>query len=140
MHYKVVYFSRTGNSKRVAIKIANKLSCEAVEISDNMNWKGVFGFIKGGYYASRNKDVVINMKGIIDETDEILLVTPLWAGGPAPAIRTFLKKRNLSEINLVVTSISSHMKNLSGFKSITDIIRNKKNEDLVIDELCTKLK
>jgi len=57
MNYKVVYFTRTGNSKRVAEKIANKLSCETIQITDNINWKGILGFLKGGYYSSKNRNV-----------------------------------------------------------------------------------
>ena len=139
MNYKVVYFTRTGTSKKVAEKIANKLSCKVIEITDNMNWKGIFGFIKGGYYSSRNKAVDVNINGNIDNTDEFILVSPLWAGGLAPASRGFLKKIPADKIHLVVTSNGSNLKNRSGFKSISDIVRSKKNEDIIINGLVGNL-
>lgn len=139
MNYKVVYFTRTGTSKAVAEKIANKLSCESVQITDNINWKGILGFLKGGYYSTKNKNVDIKIPENIGDADELIVVTPLWAGGAAPAIRTFLKTISLDKIHLVVTSNGSSIKNRSGFKSVSDIIKSKNNEDVIINSLVTSL-
>ncbi|MGH4051157.1 MAG: flavodoxin family protein [Clostridium sp.] len=139
MKYKVVYFTRSGNSKRVAEKIAIKLSCELIEITDNMNWKGILGFIKGGYYASRNKVVDIKVNGDLTNTDELIVVSPMWAGTVAPSINTFFKTTTLTKVHLVVTSGGSALKSRSGFKSVSDIIKNKKNEDAIINDLVNRL-
>ena len=139
MNYKVVYFTRTGTSKRVAEKIANKLSYEAIQITDNKNWKGILGFIRGGYYASKNKNVDIKINGNLDGADEIIVVTPLWAGGVSPAIKTFLRTTSLNKIHLVVTSKGSNIKNPSGFKSVSDIVKSKNNEDVIISNLIDSL-
>ncbi|MBC7960795.1 MAG: flavodoxin family protein, partial [Vallitaleaceae bacterium] len=42
---KVVYFSRTGNSKRVAEKIAQKIGSHVSVLTDDKNWKGLLGYI-----------------------------------------------------------------------------------------------
>ncbi len=139
MNYKVVYFTRTGTSKRVAEKIANKLSCGAIQITDNMNWKGIFGFLKGGMYASKNKNVDIKINGNLDGADEFIVVTPLWAGGVVPAIKTFLKTISLGKIHLVVTSKGSNIKDPSGFKSVSSIVKSKKNEEDIINNLVNNL-
>ena len=132
MNYKVVYFTRTGNSKRVAEKIASKLSCEALQITDNMNWKGGFGYLKGGYYASLNRDVDINIPENLDSADELIVVTSIWAGGIAPDIKAFLKNTTLNKVHLVVTSLGSILKDRAGFKSVCDIVKNKNDEDVII--------
>lgn len=137
--YKVVYFTRTGTSKRVAEKISNKLSCEAIQITDGMNWKGILGFLKGGYYASRNKSVHIKINGNLDSGDELIVVTPLWAGRVVPSINTFLKTNSLQNIHLVVTSNGSNIKNSSGFKSVSSIVKSKNNEDVTINNLVNNL-
>jgi len=137
--YKVVYFSRTGTSKNVAKKIASKLSCDVIQITDNMNWNGILGFIKGGYYSSKNKGVDIKINGNLDNSDELIVVTPLWAGRVAPAIRVFLKNMKLDKINLVVNSNGSTIKNSSGFKSVSDIVKSKNNEDDLINNLVNNL-
>ncbi len=135
MSYKVVYFTRTGTSRRVAEKLANKLSCDTVEITDNMNWNGFFGFMKGGYYSSLNKPVDIKLSEKLQVGDEVILVTPLWAGGLAPAAREFLKTSSMEKLHLVVTSNGSKLKEPSSYKSVSNVVRNDNNEDQVIDEL-----
>ena len=139
MNYNVVYFTRTGKSKRGSQKISNKLSCEAIQITDNMNWKGILGFIKGGYYASKNKNVDIKINGNLDGADEIIVVTPLWAGGVSPAIKTFLRTTSSNKIHLVVTSRGSNIKDPSGFKSVSEIVKSKNNEDIIITNLVNSL-
>jgi len=139
MNYKVVYFTRTGTSKRVAEKIAAKFSLNAIQITDNVNWKGIFGFLKAGYYASTNKKVDIKIHDNIDDADEIIVVTPLWAGRITPAINTFLKTKNLEKIHLIVTSDGSKIKNRSGFKSVSDIVKNESNEEVIINNFANSL-
>lgn len=139
MNYKVVYFTRTGNSRRVAEKIAKALSTEAIEITDNMNWQGVFGFIKGGFYASKNREVVIQVPENINGAEELIVVTPLWANKVTPAIHTFLKAQSLEKIHLVVTSGGSVLVDRSGYKSISDIVKRNNNEEEVISNLINSL-
>jgi hypothetical protein len=140
LKYAVVYFTRTNYSKRIAEKIANKLSCEAIQITDNKNWKGFLGFIKAGYYSSTNKPVEIEILGNIKAADETIVVAPLWAGGLAPAARAFLKTISLDKVHLVVTSNGSNLKDRSGYQSVSDIAKNNQDEDRVIDALVSSLK
>lgn len=139
MNYKVVYFTRTGTNKRLAEKISKKLNCEVVEVTDNMNWQGLFGFIKGGYYASKNKPVEITIHGNFEDADELVVISPLWAGGVSPAIRTFLKGRDLSKIHLVVSSNGSKTKLRESYHTVTDVVRSQKNEDELIEEFAINL-
>ena len=139
MNYVVVYFTRTNSSKRVAEKISDKLSCKVIQITDNMNWKGIFGFIKAGYYSSINKHVDIEVLGKLDAADEYIVVAPIWAGGLAPAIRTFFTTLPKERVHLVVTSDGSHLKKRKGYKSISDITKNEGNEDQAIDTLVENL-
>jgi flavodoxin len=139
MKYSVVFFTRTNTSKRVAEKISNKLSCELIQITDNINWKGILGFFKAGYYSSIDKHVDIQVHGNLDAADEYIVIAPLWAGGLAPASRTFLKTIPIDKVHLVVTSIGNHVKDRSGYKSVHDITKITGNEDLVIDDLVNSL-
>lgn len=139
MNYKVVYFTRTGNSRRVAEKIAKAISTEAIEITDNMNWQGVLGFIKGGFYALKKRDVDIRIPKNLDDADELIVVTPLWVNKVAPAIHTLLKNKSLEKIHLVVTSGGSALTDRSGYKSVSDIVKCKNNEEDVISKLLNRL-
>ncbi len=139
MKYEVFYFTRTGVSKRVAEKIGELLLCEPIEITDDMDWSGASGFLKGGYYASRKKSVQIKLSKPSEGKDILVVVTPLWAGKIAPAIDAFLKKQDLKKVHLVVTSSGSTLKERQGYCSITDIVKNRNDEAECIQTLVSKL-
>ena len=139
-NYKVLFFTRTGNSKRIAEKLADKLSCQIIEVTDNMNWNGILGFIKGGYYASRDKVVVIKTNPELVDYDELIVVSPLWAGKLAPDIKELLKTVQKDKVHLVVVSTGSNISDDPEYKSVALIINSKNNEDEVIDHLVKQLK
>ena len=99
MSIQVIYFSRTGTSEGIAKDLAMHLDLELYQLQDDMNWRGIWGFLKGGYYAAKNKPVTYRLfnvdKGKVDSlykpADVMIIVTPLWAGGAAPAARTFIR-------------------------------------------------
>jgi len=137
--YGVIYFTRTNNSKRVAEKIASELSCEFVQITDHINWKGFLGFIKAGFYSTINKHVDIEFLGDLGEVEEYIIVGPFWAGGLAPAFKTMLSQFPRDKVHLVVTSIESHVEDRAGYLSVHDITSKTGNEDRVIEDLVKSL-
>ena len=137
--YGVIYYTRTNNSKRVAEKISKKLSCELVQITDNINWKGLIGYLKAGFYSMTNKHVDIQFLGDLDAVEEYIIVGPLWAGGLAPAMRTLLSQFPRDKVHLVVTSLGSHVEDRSGYLSIHDITTNTNTEDAMIEALTNSL-
>ncbi len=139
MGYKVVYFSRSGNSERIAKKIGKKLNCKVIKINSKVNWNGFTGYIKYMYYAISKKDIEINIKNKIKCMDDIILVTPLWDSKPALPTKKFLEYVSKEKVHLVTSSKSSIMKDKVNFKSITHILEKNNNEDEVIEALMNKL-
>ena len=138
--YGVIYYTRTNNSKRVAEKISSKLSCDLVQVADNINWMGLLGYLKAGFYSMTNKHVDIEFLGDLGAVEETIIVGPLWAGGLASALITLLDQFPRDKVHLVVTSLGSHVKDRSGYLSVHDITDNSGNEDLVIEDLVSSLK
>jgi len=139
MKYGVIYYTRTNNSKRVAEKISNKLSCELIQIRDNINWKGIVGYIKAGFYSMTDKHVDIEFLGNLDGVEETIIVGPLWAGGLAPSLKTLLSQFPRDKVHLVVTSIESQVEDRSGYLSVHHISSKAGNEDVVIEDLVDSL-
>jgi len=139
MNRKVVYFTRSGTSKKVAEKLAAKLDCPLVQITDSKNWNGIIGYIRAGYYASRNKPVAITVSAKIGETDELVVVSPLWAGTIAPSVQAFVNMVSAGRIHLVVTSLGSTIKDRSAYKSVSDVVNKNHDEDRVIASLLNRL-
>ncbi len=119
---KIYYFTRTGRSEIVAKKLSEKYSCPVFKIDDGINWKGAFGFIKGGAKASK-KDLANISYEKPQENDEIVLVFPVWAGKYPPAVNTFLKENpDRSKITLIPTSLKTKFSDTSGYKKVIDLI------------------
>ena len=138
-HYGVIYYTRTHNSQRVAEKLAEQLSCELIQVTDHINWKGLVGYLKAGFYSMTDRHVEIEFLGDLVDVDEFIIVGPLWAGGLAPGLKTCLNQFPRNKVHLVVTSIGSHVEDRSGYLSVHDIARNSGNEDLVIEDLVDSL-
>jgi len=87
----VVYYSRSGNTKKVAEEISNRIKCDIEEIIDNKNRKGIIGWLRSGRDAHSKK--LTTIKEIIKDPSKYDLVaigTPVWAGLMAPAVRTYI--------------------------------------------------
>lgn len=137
--FGVIYYTRTNNSKRVAEKIANRLPSELIQIEDDINWKGLIGYLKAGFYSMTKRHVAIRLSGDLDSIETYIVVGPLWAGGLAPSLLTLLDQLPRDKVHLVVTSIGSHVEDRSGYLSVHDITSNTGNEDSVIEALVTSL-
>ncbi len=88
----VLYYSRTGNTKKVAEFISYGLGCESTKILDKKDRSGLSGYIRGGWDAWRENRTDIGFTEDFDPSRYDLLVvgTPVWAGKPSPAVRTFI--------------------------------------------------
>lgn len=139
MTYAVIYFSRTGTSRRIAEKIAKKLSVEPIEVTDNVDWDGTLGYMRAARYAMKNKEVTIQTRGTIGEVDEYIVVSPMWCGKITPAIRIFLQELPKEKIRLIVSSGGMTYKERDGYLSVLDIMKKDKNEDQLIDAFVSGL-
>jgi len=94
----VVYYSRTGITKRIAEEISNLINCDVEELVDKENRSGIIGYIKSGYEAARNKKTQIETpKHDIANYDLLIIGTPVWAGKMAVPIKTYIDQ-NMDKI------------------------------------------
>lgn len=124
----VVYYSRSGNSKKVADILAQEIGGEPIRIESDMNWKGFIGYMKAGYYSMTKKIVPIRLERQLSDEDEIILVAPLWAGDVAVEAHSFIEKHDKAAIRMVVLSKSSELKNQERFRSV-HMVRESKSYD-----------
>ena len=106
----LVCYTRTGNSKFAAETIAAELGADMEEVVDLKNRKGRLAFLSAGRDAMQGKltEIEQTTKNPLDY-DLIVIAQPVWAGSPTPAIRTYLKKNDLSGKKLALFfSDSSH--------------------------------
>ena len=88
----LVFYSRTGRTKKIGEMISTEMNCEYEEIIDTKKRKGfIIGFVKAGFAATREKLTII--KEIQKDPklyDAVILGTPIWNKRMTPAIRTYI--------------------------------------------------
>jgi flavodoxin len=94
MSIGIFYYSRTGNTRSVAAILEKKLrennkEVKLVEIEAGKKP----GFLRAGYSGFRQKELPVKNTGFdVHDFDRILVGCPVWAGRPAPFIKTFFQK------------------------------------------------
>lgn len=95
----VVYFSYTGNTKRIAELIQKNLECDILEIKPVIPYSNDYQKVVDEEQNNSSIDKIIEIEKInvdLNNYDELIIGTPVWWYSMAPAIRTFLKNNDLS--------------------------------------------
>ncbi len=127
----IYYFTRTGTCEKTAKEIAEKNGGEIYKIEDGRNWSGIIGYIKAGYNSSKKKAIPITYR-VPQEDEQIVLVTPLWAGGIPPAARTFVNEVGREKITLVVCSLGAEVAERNGYKRVIDVVAKYPKKELIL--------
>jgi len=91
MNALVVYYSRTGVTKKVAEHLAELLNADVEEIVDLKDRKGPIGYVIAGKDASTKSLTNIRMlEKKPSRYDMIIIGSPVWAWALTPAIRSFV--------------------------------------------------
>jgi len=93
MKVLIVYYSRTGNTKKVAEAMQEKLACDIEEIQGQKSYAGVFGWTMAGKEGSQKVAAKIKptFKNPADY-DLIIFGTPIWAWNISSPLRGYLLK------------------------------------------------
>ena len=88
-----VYYSRSGNTKKVAEAISKVIGGDLEEITEPRGRGGILGFLRLGREARGEKMSVINSSKYDPTNYDLLIVgTPIWAGNLSSPVRTYLTK------------------------------------------------
>jgi flavodoxin len=97
----VVYFTRSGNTTKVAEEIAAALEADIELLEDDVNRGGPIGFVKSGREA--RSDTMVNLKPLkhdLTTYDLVVVGTPVWARTVSSPVRTFLRTAKLGSAKL----------------------------------------
>ncbi len=89
----VVFYSRTGTTKRIGETLAQLLACESEELVDTKKRSGPLGFVSAGRDAQAKK--LTTLADISHDPalyDLVILGTPIWASTMSSAMRTYISQ------------------------------------------------
>lgn len=101
----VIFYSRTGNTKRIAEEIARKINADIDEVTDLKKRKGILNWILAGRDGMKRNLTKIRYSKDPGKYDLIIVGTPVWVN-MTPAIRTYLleNKNKIKKIAFFLTS------------------------------------
>jgi len=86
----IVYYSRSGYTKRAAEALAERLDASLLLIEEQRSRRGVFGYLRSAWEALRRIDADIALPAVnLADFDLVLIGTPVWASRPSSPARTF---------------------------------------------------
>jgi flavodoxin len=103
----VVYYSRSGITKKVALELAQALGCEHEELEDTQDRSGLGGWLRSGRQAMKEEPTTLKpINKDLAQYDLLIVGTPVWAGKMSVPTRTFLiqNKDKLKEVAFFYTS------------------------------------
>lgn len=101
----VIYYSQTGNVKKLSKSVVELLQADVEELIDKSKWTGVDGFFRrAGRAIQKGLTSIEPIKYNPKDYKNIVIISPLWSATIAPAIRTYLteNKENINSISLLV--------------------------------------
>lgn len=115
----IIYYSRTGNTKKIAAELAEKLGAEIDEIVCD-EYEGISGWVKGGLHVLKNKLPEISFKINPTNYDLVIMGTPIWAGTVTPLVKSYLEKNKFKNVAFFCTCGDKQTK---AFKEMEKISR-----------------
>lgn len=126
MKVLVVYYSRTGTTKKVAQAISDKLGGDIEEIIDKKDRKGLKGYLIAGKDAATKKLTEINKsEKDLSLYDIVAVGTPVWAFTMTPAIRTYLTQNKERLKNVAFFCTQGSLGSKRTFKDMEKIVGRK---------------
>lgn len=95
----MVYYSYTGNTKKIANAIKNNLNCDILEVTPKIPFSNDYDEVVSEYQNNSIKDKSIEINDIeidLKEYDKIIIGSPVWWYTICPVITSFLKEYDLS--------------------------------------------
>ena len=145
----IAYYSKTGNTKKVAEKISKILNADIDDIIDKTNREGIKGWVLGGRDAMKEKETEIEYKKDPSKYNVVIIGTPVWAFTLTPAVRTYLKdNKKIKKVAFFCTNggvpgkTFSEMENLCKKPIVTLSIKENEldSSEIKIKEFCNKIK
>lgn len=102
----VIFYSYTGKTRQYANKLAGEENADIVEVKEKRRRSKISAYVSGSFAAMKRKPAVLEEYNCnFSAYDKIIIVMPIWAGHPAPAMNNIIKDLpGGKDIELIFTS------------------------------------
>ncbi len=101
MKVLIAYYSRTGNTEKIAEIIKDELNADIERIDDGDKYKGPIGYMKGGFNAvtGRLNEIKPTEKNPL-HYDLTIIGSPVWASSLAPGVSQYIRQNRKNFTNV----------------------------------------
>jgi flavodoxin len=153
MKQLVVYYSRTGTTRKIAEAIVEVLKCDVEEIRDLKNRAGILGWLSSGMDATLKRLTKIEKLEKTPELFDVTIIgTPVWNNTVSTPVRTYiLEYRNrFKQVAFFCTQYGSKsnalkdMESLCSKKPVATLMLRKKQVETgeymdVVRQFCAQI-
>jgi flavodoxin len=87
----LVYYSRTGTTRRIADEISAMLGCDVEALVDTKKRQGIAGYLRSGFDAGFRRLTTLNPTKYDPANYDLVIVgTPVWNASVSAPVRTYL--------------------------------------------------
>ena len=136
MRTLIVFYSRTGTTKKLALALADALNAELREIECKRYRPGILRYLRAGYDSVRGNLPPIEFQFDLKPVYDLVLVgTPIWTSHPALPVRTFLTQHTVPEapVGLFLTH-GGHSPPQDAIKEMETLLARPAEATLVMNE------
>ncbi len=122
----IVYFTRTGNTKKIVDTLQAELAADAEEITEEGSRRGLQGWLKSGRQGTSKADVEIHpLEADLSSYELVVMASPVWSGNVSAPMRAFIKKYReaLPETAVFLTHDSPDV--TDAFTDIEELLSNE---------------
>ena len=128
----VVYYSRTGNTRKVGQEIARQLKADIEEIISPRGRSGPLGFLwSGGEATLRLMTKLKPTKKDPTKYDVVVVGTPIWSFNMSSPVRTYLSRNRFKKVAFFLTHEGAPGKT---FKNMTALVGKKPLATLAVEK------
>lgn len=149
MEILIIFYSRTGRTRKLAQEIHQRIESEIDEIQDKKKRKGILGWLSAGRDAGQgNETEIFGDKCDPSNFDIVVIGSPTWNGGLSVPIRTYVNRYlgALKHVAVFTTGDGEdidaiiELKKILGKKVFSDVhfVRDKEIDNMVYENKLTK--
>jgi len=117
----VLFYSFSGNTRKLASQKAAETGADIEEITETKKMSVLKAYLVGAYRAMKRKKAEIQpVKSQLNSYEKIIIMVPVWASSPAPAFNSIIEQLPAGKkVELVMVSARSGTKSSAeGTKSL----------------------
>jgi flavodoxin len=151
----IVYYSRSGATRRLADEIAAKTGADVEEIIYTESMSGIIGFVRAGHQSMSQKPAPIKpLKADLGGYDLVVLGSPVWAGKLSAPALSFLStyKGSIRQLAVFIThadgkndydNVFDEVERVSGLKlrsKVSSVTKDIKSGNIQLDAFLENIK